>query len=173
MQTIEVWNLTLKAPITKVKEDTNNKARTLFWVTNTLTHTTPLSTHNTHLRPQTNTHHTLIPKTAHRQPAPLKHNLTMKPLLYCPTTPDTQVLLLMVSNGVQFLNPEILFPGQRVTTKRCNNTDQALCLLTGTNDSQSQRHRTYKMLPKERALLPESRYCGRYSAFTHVFPTPR
>ena len=92
IQTIKEENLTLKAQITKVKEDASNKERTLLrkimqmteqveinkaaidnhrqkhTVTNTLTYTEaqprPLSTHNTHLRSQTNhnTHHTMITK---------------------------------------------------------------------------------------------------------------
>ena len=80
----------------------------------------------------------------------------------------------MDSNG-KFLNPEKLFPAQRVTSKRCNNTYQALRLLnqdsfgkpntiiihTGTNDLHSQRHRTAEAIKKvaERASMefPESR----------------
>lgn len=71
------------------------------------------------------------------------------------TTSDPEVVLLMDSNG-KFIDPKRLFPGQRVTTNRCSNTNQALRLLsednlgrpnciiihTGTNDLHSLGHGT-------------------------------
>ena len=155
IQTIKEEHLTLKAQITKVKEDANNKERTLLLkimqmkeqveinkaaidnhrqkhkVTNSLTYTEeqplPLSTHNTHLRPQTHQHSSHIdtknstqpskqttntietqPHNETSPPSPTPTSTDSLPAQQNPTTPDTPVVLLMDSNG-KFLNPEKLF----------------------------------------------------------------
>ncbi len=70
-----------------------------------------------------------------------------------PPEPDPEVLLLMDSNG-KFLNPQKLFPHQKITAKRCSTTGHAhqiirdftghpSCIIihTGTNDRHSaQQH---------------------------------
>ncbi len=90
-----------------------------------------------------------------------------------PPEPDPDVLLLVDSNG-KFLDPQKLFPHQKVTAKRCSTTGHAhqiirdftghpSCIIihTGTNDLHSLRNSTSdavrKMAENTSKKFPESR----------------
>lgn len=203
IQTIQHENNSLRAQIVKMEEDTSIRERTLrreislmkerlemkqtstsdtkrTISTQTDLQPTSPSTSKQHLHPQTHTankptttQHTIDTQTHTSSPPACP--TTKEPLpSQKPTTSESQVVLLMDSNG-KFLDPERLFPGECVTTKRCSNTNQALRLLnqdtlgrpsciiihTGTNDLHSLRHGTAEAMTKVAAKanreFPDSR----------------
>ncbi len=166
-------NRTLRLQLCKIEEDTEKKeenfSRQLQEMREQLQKNTKNNTLHYNTAPDkpnyTNTER--MPTTNTQTPAATQASPAQPP------EPDPEVLLLMDSNG-KFLDPQKLFPHQKVTAKRCSTTGHAhqiirdftghpSCIIihTGTNDLHSLRNSTSEAVRKMAEItskkFPESK----------------